>query len=364
MLRRRLLDRLDVPTIVASFVLASVGMTAIASATADQVGRNRDLWKQQLVWLAVGAIAAFVVIAVDYHVWSELWLALHALSLSLLVAVLLFGKEIGGNKSWLRVGGVGFQPSEVAKWTTCVATAAYLAKRVRGRLRAVDVLALGAIIGVPMILIARQPDIGTALTFVPLFLAALLLGGLRWRWVAAAAVVVALLAPVGWSHLKTYQRERILTVVDPDRDPSGVGYQVRQSKIAVGSGRVTGKGLFKGTQNRLNFLPAPHTDFVLAVVSEELGFIGAAGVLALLFYLLYRGFLAARTAQDRLGTYLSLLVVAWFTGQASINIGMVLGLMPTIGVPLPFLSYGGTALIAALCGVGLIANVRGRRFVN
>jgi rod shape determining protein RodA len=363
-LHRRLLDRLDLPTILATVLLAGVGMMAIASATADQVGRNRDLWKQQLIWFALGALAACVVIAVDYHVWSELWLALHSLAIALLVAVLFFGKEIGGNKSWLRIGGLGFQPSELAKWTTCLATAAFLAKRVRGPLRLVDALQLGGIIGVPMLLIAKQPDVGTALTFVPLFLTALMLGGLRWRWVGVALIAGTLLAPVGWSHLKNYQRERILTVIDPDRDPSGVGYQVRQSKIAVGSGRVTGKGLFKGTQNRLSFLPAPHTDFVLAVVSEELGFIGAAGVLALLFYLLYRGFLAARTAQDRLGTYLSLLVVAWFTGQASINIGMVLGLMPTIGVPLPFLSYGGTALIAALCGMGLIANVRGRRFVN
>jgi len=138
----------------------------------------------------------------------------------------------------------------------------------------------------------------------------------------------------------------------------------RSAPSAVGSGRVVGKGLFKGTQNRLNFLPAQHTDFVLAVIAEELGFIGAAGVLALLYYLFYRGFLAARSAQDRLGTFLSLLVVSWFAGQAAINIGMVLGLLPTIGVPLPFLSYGGTALIAVMCGVGLIANVRGRRFVN
>jgi len=225
-------------------------------------------------------------------------------------------------------------------------------------------LQLGVIVGAPLLLIAKQPDFGTALTFVPIALAAVLLGGLRWRVVAIALCCVALLAPVGWRHLKPYQKERILTVVDPGRDPSGIGYQVRQSKIAVGSGRLTGKGLFKGTQTRLNFLPAQHTDFVLAVIAEELGFIGAAGVLALLYYLLYRGLLAARSSQDRLGTYLSLLVVSWLTGQAAINIGMVLGLMPTIGVPLPFLSYGGTALISVMCGVGLIANVRGRRFVN
>jgi rod shape determining protein RodA len=352
-----------VPTIAAALALAAVGMTAIASATSQQPARA-GLWRTQLAWLGIAALAAVVVIAVDYHIWAEFSLSLHGVAVALLIAVLLFGKEVGGNRSWLAVGPVTFQPSEFAKWTTCLAIAAFLAKRVHDRIRFVQALQLVAIIGVPMLLIAKQPDIGTALTFVPIALAAVLLGGLRWRVVALAMCVVALLAPVGWRHLKPYQKERILTVVDPGRDPSGIGYQVRQSKIAVGSGRLTGKGLFKGTQTRLNFLPAQHTDFVLAVIAEELGFIGAAGVLALFYYLLYRGLLAARSSQDRLGTYLSLLVVSWLTGQAAINIGMVLGLMPTIGVPLPFLSYGGTALISVMCGVGLIANVRGRRFVN
>jgi len=350
LLHRRLLDRLDVPTIAAALALSSIGMLAIASATAAQPGRS-GLWTTQLVWLTLASAAAFVVVAVDYHIWAEFSLSLWSLSVALLVAVLFFGKEVGGNRSWLDLGPIGFQPSELAKWTTCLATANFLSKRVRDRIRFVQGIQLAALVGLPMALIAKQPDMGTALTFGPVFLAALLIGGLRWRWVLGAALVVAFLAPVGWNHLKPYQRERILTVVHPDRDPSGVGYQVRQSKIAVGSGRLVGKGLFKGTQNRLNFLPAQHTDFVLAV-------------LALLYYLFYRGFVAARSAQDRLGTFLSLLVVSWFAGQAAINIGMVLGLLPTIGVPLPFLSYGGTALIAVMCGVGLIANVRGRRFVN
>jgi len=363
LLRRRLLDRLDLPTIAVALSLAMVGMIAIASATAEQPGRA-GLWKTQLLWLGVAAVAAVVVMSVDYHIWAEFSLSLHGVGIALLVAVALFGKEVGGNRSWLDVGPVSFQPSELVKWTTCLATASFLSKRVQNRIGFPQTLQLLGIVGIPVVLIAKQPDMGTALTFVPIFLAAMLLGGLRWRWVVAAGIVVAFLAPVGWGHLKAYQRERILTVVNPDRDPSGIGYQARQSKIAVGSGRLTGKGLFKGTQNRLNFLPAQHTDYVLAVIAEELGFIGAAGVLALLYYLLYRGLLAARSSQDRLGTYLSLLVVCWFTGQSAINIGMVVGLMPTIGVPLPFVSYGGTALIAVMCGVGLIANVRGHRFVN
>jgi rod shape determining protein RodA len=352
-----------VPTIAAALALAAVGLTAIASATAEQPSRA-GLWKTQLAWLGIASVAAIVVIAVDYHVWAEFALSLHGLAIVLLVAVLLFGKEVGGNKSWLAVGPATFQPSEFAKWTTVLAVASFLAKRVHDRIRFVQALQLGLIIGVPMALILKQPDMGTALTFVPIALSAVLLGGLRWRVVAVAMCLVAVLAPVGWQHLKAYQKERILTVFDPGRDPSGVGYQVRQSKIAVGSGQLAGKGLFKGTQTRLNFLPAQHTDFVLAVISEELGFIGAAGVLVLFYYLFYRGLLAARSSQDRLGTFLSLLVVSWLAGQTAINIGMVVGLMPTIGVPLPLLSYGGTALIAVVCGVGLIANVRGRRFVN
>ena len=172
------------------------------------------------------------------------------------------------------------------------------------------------------------------------------------------------MVPLGWGHLKEYQKERIRTVLDPDRDPAGVGYQVRQSKIAIGSGGLTGKGLFQGTQSRLNFLPAQHTDFVLSVLSEDLGFLGAAGVLGLFYYLFFRGIVAAKSAQDRLGMFICLLVVAWLAGQLAINVGMVLGLLPTIGVPLPLMSYGGTALLAAMSGVALILNVNARRFVN
>jgi len=227
-----------------------------------------------------------------------------------------------------------------------------------------QIVEMGVLAGAPMLLIAMQPDMGTALTYVPIYLAALLLGGLRWKLIAAVMLLGVLAAPVGWGHLKAYQKERILTVFQPERDPAGVGYQVRQSKIAIGSGKFTGKGLFHGTQSHLNFLPAQHTDFVLSVLSEEFGFMGAAIVLSLFYYVLHRGILAARSAQDRLGTYLCLLVVAWIVGQVGVNVGMVLGLLPTIGVPLPFLSYGGSALLAAMAGIGLVANVRGRRIVN
>jgi len=271
---------------------------------------------------------------------------------------------VGGNRSWLAFGPFNLQPSEFSKWTTCLVLANYLSERVRAGVGLRQIVEMGVLAGAPMLLIAMQPDMGTALTYVPIYLAALLLGGLRWKLIAAVMLLGVLAAPVGWGHLKAYQKERILTVFQPERDPAGVGYQVRQSKIAIGSGKFTGKGLFHGTQSHLNFLPAQHTDFVLSVLSEEFGFMGAAIVLSLFYYVLHRGILAARSAQDRLGTYLCLLVVAWIVGQVGVNVGMVLGLLPTIGVPLPFLSYGGSALLAAMAGIGLVANVRGRRIVN
>jgi rod shape determining protein RodA len=363
MLRRRLLDSLDFQLVIAAVSLAAIGILAIASATAHQAGKE-DLWRSQLLWFGIVLVASVVVLSVDYHLWAEFSLVLHAGAMVLLVLVLLFGREVGGNQSWLVVGPIRFQPSELAKWTTCLVLATYLTERGRGGVGLRELAEMGALAGVPMMLIMLQPDLGTALTFVPIYSAAVVLGGVRWKIVVGAVLLGVLLIPVGWQQLKPYQKERVLATLDPDRDPAGVGYQARQSKIAIGSGGLTGKGLFQGTQSRLNFLPAQHTDFVLAVVAEDLGFAGAGAVLALFYYLLFRGIAAARSAQDRLGTYACLLIVAWLAGQLAINIGMVVGLLPTIGVPLPLVSYGGTALLAAMAGVALLLNVHARRFVN
>ena len=361
MYARRLLDSLDLPSILTTLALVGVGILTIASATLES---RPGLWRLQLLWLCIALVGATIVVIVDYRIWAEIALGVHAAVIGLLVAVLFVGTEVGGNRSWLDLGPARVQPSELAKWSTCLVLAVYLSRRVRGGLSFRGLLEIGVLVGLPMALVAMQPDTGTALIYIPIFLAALLIGGVRGKLLVGIAVVGLLLAPVMWTQLKPYQKERIRTVFDPGRDPSGVGYQVRQSKIAIGSGGLTGKGLFRGTQSQLNFLPAQHTDFVLAVFAEELGFIGAAGVLGLFYYLFYRGVLAARSAQDRLGTYLCTLVVAWFVGQVCINIGMVLGRLPTIGVPLPLVSYGGSALVASVAGIALIVNVRSRRFVN
>jgi rod shape determining protein RodA len=361
-LRTRLLDNLDLPTVVTALVLAAIGVFGIASATLEQ--ENEALWRQQLVWFAVASVAAVVVILVDYHLWAQIALGFHAAVVALLVAVLAVGREVSGSRSWLVVGPLRLQPAEIAKWTTCLVLAAYLSMRVRDRLGVRQLFEMGLLVGIPMGLVALQPDLGTSLIFVPLYAAASLIGGVRWKVVLGVLLAALLLAPVGWTQLKDYQKERILTVFDDARDPSGIGYQTRQSKIAIGSGGLTGKGPFRGTQSQLNYLPAQHTDFIFAVLAEEFGFVGAAAVLGLFYYLLFRGIVAALSAQDKLGTYICLLVVAWLTAQLALNIGMVLGRLPTIGVPLPLVSYGGSALVAGMCGVALIVNVRTRRFVN
>jgi rod shape determining protein RodA len=360
---RRRLASLDLPLLGAALALVALGTLAVASATLESPG-TEGLWRMQLVWLALALVGAAVVTAVDYRVWAGVALLLHGAVVAALVAVLLIGREVGGNRSWLDLGLVRIQPSEIAKWTTCLVLAIYLAQSVRESLGLRQLIVIGTLTGVPVVLIALQPDLGTALIFIPIFLGALLMGGVRWKVILIVLLVGLLLAPVLWLTLENYQRERILTVFDPGRDPSGYGYQVRQSKIAIGSGGLAGKGLFQGTQSQLNFLPAQHTDFVLSVVAEELGFVGVLVALGLFYVLFYRGIAAALSAQDRLGTYVCMLVVAWIAGQMAVNVGMVLGRLPTIGVPLPLLSYGGSSLVSTLAGIALILNVRSRRFVN
>lgn len=363
MVAHRRLASLDLPLLGTTLALVAVGAFAIASSTFGGAG-TEGLWRAQLIWLAAATLGAAVIVIVDYRVWAGVAPLLHGIVVLLLVAVLFFGREVGGNRSWLVFGPLRLQPSELAKWTTCLVLAVYLTRRVQGSVGIRHLLEMGLIVGIPVALVARQPDMGTAVIFVPILLAALLMGGMRWKVILGLLLIGLLLTPVVWTMLQDYQKERILTVFDPGRDPAGYGYQVRQSRIAIGSGGLTGKGPFQGTQSQLNFLPAQHTDFILSVLAEELGFFGVVSVLTLFYLLFYRGIVAARSAQDRLGTYLCMIVVAWIAGQMAVNVGVVLGQLPTIGVPLPLMSYGGSSLVSTLAGIALILNVRYRRFVN
>ncbi|UCF66528.1 MAG: rod shape-determining protein RodA [Acidobacteriota bacterium] len=358
-------ETMDLTTLAHLVVLGLIGVVAVASATsarADSVAGAPAA--KQLLYLALGVAVFLVVQRIGYRDWADVWLLLYSAGLVLLILLLLVARPIGGARSWFELGPLRLQPSEPMKAIVCLAVAAFLGSAT-GKLDFPRLIKLGLLIGIPTLLVALQPDLGTALTFIPLFLAAAWLAGIRARVMVTLAVIAALAAPVAWFvALKPYQKERILTVLDPERDPAGTGYQVLQSRIAVGSGGAFGKGLFRGSQSRLDFLPARETDFVLAVIAEETGFAGVLVVLGVYLSLLWRTLIAASMSQDHLGTFLCVGVASLWAGQVFINAGMVTGVLPTIGVPLPVLSYGGSSVLATFLAFGLVSSVRSQRLVN
>lgn len=365
----KLVEKTDIGTLVHLVLIASIGVIAITSATSlDYPAFWGGPGAKQLIFMFVGIAIYVVVQRLDYNYVADWWRTLYFGGLLVLAGLLVapesIAPTIGGNKAWFKLGPFGLQPSEPMKVVTSIAVAMFLAK-LGGSLDFTRLFKLGLLVGLPVALILGEPDMGTAVTFVPLALAGAWLAGLRLRVLAVLALLVVSMAPIGWFYvLKPYQKERILLVFDPSRDPSGKGYQMAQSRIAVGSGGVEGKGLFHGSQSRLKFLPARETDFVLAVVSEETGFIGVVVTLGIYMSLIFRALDTALTSRDLLGTYLCGGIAAIWTGQIFINAGMVTGILPTIGVPLPLLSYGGSSVIASFLAFALVGSVRAGRIVN
>ena len=355
----------DRPTLVMLLALGVIGVIAVSSATHEPgAGLLTGAGWRQLAYLLLGFGVYFVAERIDYHDWADSAWLLYGAGLATLAALPLFARPINGARAWIDLGLVRIQPAEPMKAIVVLTAASFLASAA-GKLSFMRLVMLGAVVGVPVMLIALQPDLGTVLTFMPLFLALAWLAGIRPRVLIVLVLIGAMLAPVLWyGVLKDYQKERILTVFDPQRDPSGTGYQVIQSRIAVGSGGFAGKGLFRGSQSRLDFLPARQTDFVLAVVAEETGFVGVLVVFGLYAGLLFRAFQTATVARDRLGTFIAVGVASLWAGQIFINAGMVAGILPTIGVPLPLISYGGSSVIATFLAFGLVASVRSGRYVN
>ncbi len=362
MLARRYLDNFDGILFFSVLAVAAAGLGVIYSATSGAAVSGPFL--RQSLWLLLGLIALCLVLMIDYHTLAEFAPFLYGLALILLILTLLVGRSVHASQAWLGIGRFQFQPSEIAKVATVLMLAAYLGRdRVKG-LGFVNFAAISAIVLVPVLLIIRQPDLGTAATFAPLLAGTVFLAGIRLRTLIVLTLIVALALPIVWGQLKPYQKERVKTFVEPTRDPKGAGYQLIQSLIAVGSGGILGKGFLAGTQGQLQFLPEQHTDFVFAVLAEERGFVGSFAVLALYFLILYRCIAIARAARDRLGVFLVMGVVFLVGGQAMMNIGVVVGLLPTTGVPLPLMSYGGSSLVSTLIGFGLVLNVWKRRLVN
>jgi len=360
--RYRSFRDVDWSLLAIALLLCAVGVLQIYSATHDT--RWQDAWWKQLIWIAVALGLMWVAMAVDYHTLLGQIPLLYAVAIAALVAVLVVGRLVFGSRRWIHVFGFNFQISEFVKLVIILVVARYLSELKRDEVSIRDLLKLGGLVGIPAALVMYQPDLGTGLTYLPVLAAGVLIAGIRWRYLAVIALAGALILPAGWFVLKDYQRARLVTFIDPSRDPKGSGYQVIQSKIAVGDGGVWGRGVTRGTQTQLRFLPVPHTDFIFSAFAEEHGFVGVVVVLGLYFLLLMQIVQNAQRAPDRAGMYICMGVATLLLFHVLVNVGMVVGRMPVTGIPLPLMSSGGSNMFSVFILPGLVNNVRLRRFVS
>jgi len=358
----RTLSRLDVNLLTTAILIATVGCMLVYSAT--HFSPDAPLFRKQIIWTLIGIVLMIIFIAVDYHALMEISPFLYGLGLVLLTYVLIWGRLTRNVRSWIHMGSFQFQPSEFMKIFTALLIAKYFDSNDRAYLNFRNFIAVMAIIGAPMLLIAAQPALGSAASFLPLVGVAMFFGGIRPRFWLIAVLCGFVALPVGWHYLKPFQRERVRIFLDPARDPLGTGYQVMQAKIATGSGGITGKGFLHGTQVNLEYLPARHTDFIFSVLGEEWGFVGVTVVLTLYLFLILESLSVAKASRDRGGTFLVLSLIAFFVYHVVINVAMQIGLLPVTGIPLPLISYGGSATMMFFIAVGLILNVDFRKFVN
>ena len=361
--RTRTLSTLDLNFLGTALVLAAIGCMLIYSATYFSDPGLGTL-RKQITWMVIGIALMIVFFVVDYHVFFDVAPILYGIGLALLAYLVVFGRLTANMRGWIHIGGFQFQPSEFSKIFTALMLAKFFDSNDRAYLNFQSFLRVGLIIGAPVVLILLQPDFGTAASFFPLVAVAMFFGGIRWRAWIAMVLICLLVAGLGWGVLKPYQKERILTFLDPNRDPLGKGYQVTQAKIAIGSGGIHGKGFRNGTQGKLGFIPARHTDFIFAVLGEEWGFIGVVIVLGLYLFLIVQALGFAKHARDRGGTFLVISLISFFIFHIVINVSMQIGVLPTTGIPLPLLSYGGSSVMMFLIAIGLMLNVDMRRFVN
>jgi rod shape determining protein RodA len=362
--RDRSTPTLDWNFLGTAVVLALIGVLLVYSAT--YYGEpSLSTAKKQMLWVAIGIALMIAFVMVDYHVLFDIAPILYGIGIVLLLYLMVFGRLTANVRSWIHIGGFQFQPSEFMKIFTALMVARFFDSNDRAYLDFRSFLIVMGIITLPVGLIIIQPDFGTAASFFPLYAVAMFFGGIRARVWIAMVLLVAIALPLGWfAFLKPYQKERVMIFLNPERDPLGSGYQVTQAKIAIGSGGINGKGFRHGTQAKLEFLPARHTDFIFAVLGEEWGFIGVVIVLGLYLFLVVQALNFAKQARDRGGTFLIICLIAFVIFHVLINVSMQIGILPTTGIPLPLISYGGSSTMMFFIVVGLILNVDMRRFVN
>jgi rod shape determining protein RodA len=345
--------------------ITGIGVLEIYSST-HASGMAGIQWKQ-LMWVGLGIIGMFVISRIDYHTLLDQAPALYLFGIATLLIVLAIGHSHFGAKRWLLLGGVNLQVSELMKLIIIIVLARYFSEVRTDRLTLTDLVKVAILTIVPVALILKQPDLGTAMVLVPAALVGAFLAGIEWKHAAVGVVLIGLLIPVGLNmrhHLKPYQQQRIETFLHPEEDQRGAGYQVLQSEIAVGSGGFWGKGFGKGSQNQLGFVPVRYSDFILAALAEEMGFIGVCVVLLLYLGLILRLVDNAQKAKDKAGMFVVMGVTAILGFHVLVNASMVIGYVPVTGIPLPLMSYGGSATAFVFLALGLVMNVRMRRFVN
>ncbi len=345
-----------------ALAIAVIGVVEIYSTTLHSPLAGQ--YKKQVYWLVLSCILALIVGRIDYHMILEQTPWLYGVSLLLLAGLLVAGRSIAGTRRWLQFGSMSFQVSEIVKLIIILVVAAYFANRRMAAVAWGDLVKLGIVAGIPAALVALEPDLGTALTFIPIIAAGIIFAGIRWQHVAVLCLVGILALPVGWHFLRPYQRERLMTFVHPTQNTQSSSYQVTQTKIAIGSGGFWGRGLGNGTQSRLGFIPVSHADSIFAAFAEEQGFVGTLLVLLLYFALLLRLLDGAQMSPDRAGAFLLIGLAAVLFFQVVLNTGMMIGVLPITGVPLPLMSQGGSSLLFTFLGLGLAMSVRSRRYVN
>ena len=366
MFDRRLVQNFDWVLLLLLVLIGTVSVLNLYSATypIKHTGGSQ-IFTKQIYWFLIGFAAFFIMTAFDYHILERLAYPAYFLSLSLLILVLVLGKVVSGSQRWLSLGGITFQPSELAKITLVITLAKYFSQRGEylSEYRLRDLWQPFLLVALPCALIIKEPDLGTALVLAIVSFSIILFAKIKWKSLVILVVTFLFSAPFIWFSLKEYQQRRILTFLSPDMDPLGAGYHINQSKIAIGSGLFWGKGFLKGTQTRLHFLPEQHTDFAFSVLAEEWGFVGSLALLLLYLFLILWGIHIAKNSKDRFGAILALGIVSIVFWELAINVSMTTGLLPVVGIPLVMFSYGGSSVVSTMAGMGLLMNISMRRFI-
>jgi len=361
---RRLFMHFDWTLLGIVLAIALIGILNLYSATAKMEMSGTPLYLKQMFWLLIGLAMMVTIAFVEYRFYSDFAYIVYSIALFLLILVLGYGLITSGAQRWVKIGSLSFQPSEFVKLSLILALARFFHRPSPPKGYSLRQLPLPfLLLLLPIALILKQPDLGTAIILLLVFFSILIFVKIRWSSLLTIGLAGGVALPLLWGFLKEYQKKRIHTFFNPDLDPLGSGYHLIQSKIAVGSGGILGKGFMKGTQCKLGFLPEQQTDFIFSALGEEWGLIGSLFIVGIYFALILWGLRIAVQAKDRFGAILAFGVVAMLFWHIFINIGMVLGMMPVVGIPLPLLSYGGSFMISTLIGVGLLLNVSMRRYL-